>query len=296
MSETIAVIGVGNMGSAFATNLLGAGYEVVVFDIDAEKVAAMVDAGADPGESAASAAAGADVVISSLPTAGAIEAAYFDDGGVFEGATAGTLLIEMSTTLPELSVRLHEAAGDRGLASVDAPVIGIPPVAEAAELVIMVGGATQAFDRAEPILAALGREVHHVGGVGDGHRMKLLNNMVLVGSVGIAAEAFALAAQVGVDREKLFEMVTEGMAGSEIIEAKTRKALDGDADPSDGSPVDNARKDLHYALEMGDSADFLTPITAAIQEHFTLAATTGRGDEDYSVLLTVLEELAGSRA
>lgn len=296
MPETIAVIGVGNMGSAFATNLLGAGYEVVVFDIDAGKVEAMVEAGAEPADSAASAAAGADVVISSLPTAGAIEAAYFDDGGVFDGATAGTLLIEMSTTLPELSVRLHEAANDRGLASVDAPVIGIPPVAEAAELVIMVGGATPAFERAEPVLAALGREVHHVGGVGDGHRMKLLNNMVLVGSVGIAAEAFALAAQVGVDREKLFEMVTEGMAGSEIIEAKTRKALDGDADPSDGSPVDNARKDLHYALEMGDSADFLTPITAAIQEHFTLAATAGRGDEDYSVLLTVLEELAESRA
>ena len=291
MSETIAVIGVGAMGSAYARNLLGAGYAVRVFDVDADRVSSMEGAGAEAATSPAAAAAGADLVVSSLPTAEVIEAAYLDDDGVLEGAEAGTLLVEMSTTRPSTSERIAAHAADRGIGFVDAPVIGMPPVAEAAELVITVGGSAADFERVEPVLWNLGKAVHHVGGVGDGHRVKLLNNMVLLTEYAITAEAFALADTVDVDREVLFDIVTSGVAGSGVIEAKARKALDGDFDPGDGMAVDKVLKDLKYALDMGYETRFTLPIAAAVKEHYTLAVTAGRGDDDYSVLMRVLEEL-----
>lgn len=291
MAESIAVIGVGAMGSAYARNLLGTGYAVRVFDVDADRVSAMEAAGAEAATSPAGAAAGADFVVSSLPTAEVIESAYLDDDGVLEGAEAGALLVEMSTTRPSTSERIAGVAADRGIGFVDAPVIGMPPVAEAAELVITVGGSAADFERVEPVLSNLGKAVHHVGGVGDGHRVKLLNNMVLLTEYAITAEAFALAETVDVDREVLFDIVTSGVAGSEVIEGKARKALDGDFDPGDGMAVDKVLKDLKYALDMGYETRFTLPIAAAVKEHYTLAVTADRGDDDYSVLMRVLEEL-----
>lgn len=293
MIETIGVIGVGNMGSAYARNLVDAGYDVIVYDVVDEKISRAVDGGARRGTSSSDVATQSDAVVSSVPTAEAVETVYFDDGGVLEAADSGTLLLEMSTTRPTLSDAINEAAVELGLEYVDAPVIGLPFVAEAAELVVIMGGTDESVDRAKPILAELGKELHHVGGAGDGHRAKLMNNMVLLAEYAIAAEVFALAGEMGVDREKLLGIITGGMAGSETIEVKVGKALEGDFDTAEGFAVNLARKDLEYALDMSYAADFTTPITAIVNEHYTLAATTGRGDDDYAVTMRVLEDLAG---
>ena len=292
MSERLGFVGVGNMGSRMTRNLLDAGYDVTVFDVDDERVAAMREAGAEAADSPHAVAEAVDVAFTSLPTVEIIEEVYFGDDGLLEGAGEGSLLVEMSTTKPTVSNRIGDAVGDSGVEFVDAPVIGIPPVAAAAELTIMVGGSEAAFDRVRPILTALGESIYHVGDVGDGHKSKLLNNMVLLGQYAVAAESFALAERVDLDQEVLYDVVTSGVAGSDLIEAKVGKALDGDFDAADGSPVDNARKDLKYALDMGYLEDFTMPLTASIEEHFTLAATVGEGDQDYSVLMQVLEDLS----
>ncbi|MFB6130446.1 MAG: NAD(P)-dependent oxidoreductase [Salinigranum sp.] len=291
-NRPLGFVGVGNMGSRMTRNLLDAGYEVTVFDLDDERVEAMTDAGAEAADSARAVAESAETVLSSLPTVEAIESAYLGPEGILAGADDGTLLVEMSTTSPTVTARIAEEVANTGVEFVDAPVIGIPPVAAAAELTIMVGGTEGAFERAEPVLSNLGTSVYHVGEVGSGHKSKLLNNMVLLGQYAIAAEAFALAERVGVSQETLYEVITSGVASSDLIEAKLSKALAGDFDPADGSPADNARKDLKYALDMGYDGHFTMPITASVEEHFGLAQTVGEGEKDYSVLLRVLEDLS----
>lgn len=292
MSQEIGFVGVGNMGSRMARNLLDDGYDVIVFDIDDERLQAMREAGADTATSPREIAERSDIVMSSLPTDEAIETAYLGPDGVLAGVSPGSLLVEMSTANPSITRQIQEALPDPNVALVDAPVIGTPPVAAAANLTIMVGGTESAFDRAAPILETLGESVYHVGGLGSGHESKLLNNMVLLGQYAIAAEAFAMAGQLSVSEETLYEVITSGIASSELIETKVSKALSGNFDPSDGARIDNARKDLKYALEMGNEESHTMPITAVIKEHFTLAAMVGEGNQDYSVLLQVLKDLA----
>jgi len=231
--------------------------------------------------------------MSSLPTADAVRDAYCGPDGVFDGVHEGTLLVESSTARPATAEQLHATARERELAVdiVDAPVIGIPSVAADAGLTVVVGGAPAAYERAEPVLSQLGDTIYHVGEPGTGYTAKLLNNVVLLGQYAIAAEAFALASRVGLSRETLGDVIDSGMGGSEIIATKVQKALDGDFDASDGSPVDTTRKDLKYALDLGYDADVTMALTAAIEERYTLASTAGDGEKDYSVLMRVLEEL-----
>lgn len=292
MSETIGFVGVGTMGSRMTANLLEAGYNVVVFDVDPERVEAMIGLGAESADSPAELATKVDVVMSSLPTADAIESAYLGPDGLIEGVSDETLLIELSTTKPSTTETVSEALSETGATLVDAPVIGVPPVAERAELTIMVGGPQDAYERARPILEVLSETIYHVGGVGDGHRTKLINNALMLTNYAIAAEVLALSEVVGIDQDRMFEIIDSGMGGSDIVTAKWAKAFEEDFDPQDGSPIDNVRKDLTYALDMGYQSDFMMPITAAVEEHYTLASTVGRGGDDYSVLVRVLEDLA----
>lgn len=293
MSETIGFVGVGSMGSRMVGNLLAAGHDVVAFDIDDSKVESVVESGATATESPRAVAEQVDVVMSSLPTAEAIESAYLGNDGVIDGTSRGQLLIELSTTRPSTTERIEAAARERGATLVDAPVIGTPPVAERAELTLLVGGSDEAFDRAKPILSALGTTFWHVGDVGDGHRAKLVNNTVMHGNYVVASEALALAGKIGIDRELMFDIIDSGMGGSGIVRAKMRKAFEGDFDPSDGSPIHNARKDVKYALDLGFESDFVMHVAAAVEENYGLAAAMGDGGMDYSIMVDVLEKLDG---
>jgi 2-hydroxy-3-oxopropionate reductase len=292
MDETIGFVGVGNMGSRMARNLLEAGYDVTVFDLDETRCEAMREAGAGVGDSPRDVAEQSTVVFSSLPTADAIEAAYLGDEGIVAGAGDGHLLVEMSTTKPSTTEKVAAEATANGANMVDAPVIGTPPVAAAAELTLMVGGPDGAFERVEPLLEVLGETVWHVGDVGDGHRSKLVNNALMHGNFVVAAEALALAKHVGLDQQQMFDVIDSGMGGSDIVRAKASKAFEDDFDPEDGSPIDNARKDVKYALELGYESGFSMHVAAAVEEHYNLAATVGEGEKDYSVLMRVLEELS----
>jgi 3-hydroxyisobutyrate dehydrogenase-like beta-hydroxyacid dehydrogenase len=182
-----------------ATNLLDAGYEVIVFDIDRDRIETMVNRGAIQADSPAAVASQAEIVLSSLPTADAIESAYLGSSGMIEGVSADSLLIELSTTKPSTTETVNEAIVEAGAVLIDAPVIGVPPVAERAELTLMVGGPQEAFDRAKPVLEFLGETIYHVGSVGDGHRTKLINNALMLTNYAIAAEVLALAEVVGID-------------------------------------------------------------------------------------------------
>lgn len=280
MTETIGFIGVGRMGSRMATNLLADGYDVVAYDIDDERVEAMVQEGAETARSIQDVADRATVIMTSLPTSEIVGDVYFGEEGLLAAVEEGTMLVEMSTIEASVVERIAEETD--GNEVVDCPVIGPPPEAAAATLTIVAGCSDAAFERVRPILEPLGERIDHVGDVGTGKRIKLANNVMTYGNFAIAAEMIALIEEAGIDQALFFDITSSGAAGSAIVDGKMPKALEGDYEP--GFNVDGARSDLQYALSMKEEADFSAPLASTIAERFTYVAATGHGDKDYTIM------------
>lgn len=202
----IGFLGLGNMGGPMAANLVKAGHTVVGFDPVPAARARLAAAGGTAVETAAEAVRGAEVVISMLPEGRHVRAAYLDPGGVVECAAPGTLLIDCSTIDVATARAVAQAAKERGLAMVDAPVSGGVAGATAGTLTFMVGGDEEAFARAEPILKAMGKAVIHAGPSGNGQAAKICNNLMLGIQMISVCEAMALAERLGLSHQTLFDI------------------------------------------------------------------------------------------
>ncbi|MAO56855.1 MAG: 3-hydroxyisobutyrate dehydrogenase [Rhodospirillaceae bacterium] len=200
----IAFIGVGNMGNPMARNLMAAGHTVTAFDISADFLARVADAGAKTAGSAAEAASGAEVVITMLPAGKHVKDVYL--GGLFDALEPGKLLIDCSTIDVAAAREVHAAAAEKGFPMVDAPVSGGVGGAEAATLTFMVGGADDAVASARPLLEKMGKTIVHCGGAGNGQAAKICNNMMLGIQMASVAEAFVLAEKLGLDAQRLFDV------------------------------------------------------------------------------------------
>ena len=176
---TIAFIGLGNMGAPMALNLLKAGFALRVFDLAAEPLLRLAEAGASVASSPADAVANAEVVITMLPTSKHVRSLYLGDGGVLASAKAGALLIDCSTIAADAARDVAAAAAERGYTMIDAPVSGGTGGATAGTLTFIVGGTADALERARPALSAMGRNIFHAGGSGAGQVAKICNNMLL---------------------------------------------------------------------------------------------------------------------
>jgi 3-hydroxyisobutyrate dehydrogenase len=202
----IGFIGLGNMGLPMAQNLLKAGHQVEGVDVNPVAVAKLKVAGGAGVETAKTAAARADVVITMLPAGKEVHEVYLGSSGIVENANAGTLLIDCSTIDVEPARAVAGAAEQKGLMMLDAPVSGGVGGATAATLTFMVGGSAQAFTRAESILQKMGKTIVHAGGAGNGQAAKICNNMILGVSMIAVSEAFVLAEKLGLDHQKLFDI------------------------------------------------------------------------------------------
>lgn len=205
----IGFVGLGNMGLPMAQNLIKAGHQVAGLDINAAAVERLKAAGGAAGESAAALASGAEIFITMLPSGKEVREIYLGASGVVENANADALLIDCSTIDVETARAVAAQAEKKGLMMLDAPVSGGVAGAEAGTLTFMVGGSTQAFARAEPILKAMGKTVVHAGGSGNGQAAKICNNMILGISMIAVAEAFVLAEKLGLDHQKLFDIASK---------------------------------------------------------------------------------------
>jgi 3-hydroxyisobutyrate dehydrogenase len=206
---TIGFIGVGNMGTPMAGNLLKAGHRLRVHDVAAPRKAALAALGAVVVEGAGEAAAGAEAVITMLPAGAQVAEVYLGAGGLIAAAGPGTLLIDCSTIDVATARRVAAAAKARGLAMLDAPVSGGMAGAEAATLTFMVGGEAAAFEAARPLLSAMGKAVILAGPPGAGQAAKICNNLMLgVSMIGVC-EAFVLAERLGLDRQRLFDIASK---------------------------------------------------------------------------------------
>jgi 2-hydroxy-3-oxopropionate reductase len=293
MSETIGFIGLGVMGAPMAANLLGAGFEVVAWNRSPEPLAALAEKGARPAGGPAEVAADADVLITILSDDAAVRAVLAGEDGAIAAMKPGGLVIDMSTVSPALARELAAAAGERGVAVLDAPVSGGDVGAREGTLSIMVGGEAADVERARSVFAVLGSRVTHVGAAGSGQAVKACNQVLVAVIFAGLSEALVLGSKLGVDPATLLDAVGGGMAGNRIMEVRRDNFLEHDFTP--GFKVDLHHKDLEIALAAAGEADVPLPLTAEVQQMFRQLRAAGHGGEDDSALLRIAEAAAAHR-
>ncbi|MEU8639763.1 2-hydroxy-3-oxopropionate reductase [Amycolatopsis sp. NPDC048633] len=287
----LGFIGLGVMGAPMAAHLVAAGHDVSGFDVNTAAGEKLQAAGGRAAADVADAVAGADVVITMLPNHPQVEAVVLAAGGVLDAAEPGALLIDMSTIRPETSIAVAEAARDKKIRVLDAPVSGGQAGAEQASLSIMVGGSEEDFAAAKPVFEALGKTIVHVGPHGAGQVVKAANQLVVGGIYGLVAEAIVLLEASGVDAAVGLDVLAGGLAGSRILELKRKSMVERQFAP--GFRIDLHHKDMGIALAAARQADVALPLTGLVAQLVAAGRAMGHGSLDHSALLKVVEQLSG---
>jgi 2-hydroxy-3-oxopropionate reductase len=290
MTVTVGFIGLGIMGRPMARNLMQAGNRLIVLDRNPAPVAELTSLGAEVAESPGLLASGSDVVITMLPDTPDVEEVALGPGGVLSGIRPGALYLDMSTVSPMLAERISEAGAAKGAAILDAPVSGGEVGAQKATLSIMVGGEEGAFERALPLLQAMGKNIVHCGGPGAGQIVKACNQILVALTIEGVAEALTLGARAGVDPAKIVQVLGAGLARCGILETRGPRMIAGDFAPGFRSRLHY--KDLRIALAAGQAYQSPLPATAIVHEMFKQMVVSGRGELDHTGLLDLLQEWA----
>lgn len=282
MSLSIAFIGTGVMGRSMAGHLHKAGHKLHVYNRSKDKAQVLIDAGAQWHDSAGDAAAQADVVITMVGFPADVEATYLGRGGVVERAKSGALLIDMTTSSPVLARKIADAAAKRGLSALDAPVSGGDVGAKEARLVIMVGGAADAFARAKPLFELMGKSISLHGGPGAGQHCKMSNQIAV--AVGMVAwcEALAYARKAGLDPAAVQATIAGGAAGSWAMSNLAPRALAENFAP--GFYVKHILKDMRIALESAAELKLDLPGLAVAKKLYDQVAAHGWEDNGTQAL------------
>ena len=288
--KKIGFVGLGIMGKPMAKNLLKAGYELVVFDINQEAVAEVVAAGAVKAENAKEVAAKSEAVITMLPNSPHVKTAVLGENGVLAGAKPGLILIDMSSIAPLAAQEVAAAVAKHGVDMLDAPVSGGEPKAIDGSLSIMVGGKQEIFDRCVELLSKMGKSVVRCGDIGAGNTTKLANQIIVALNIAALSEALVLATKAGVDPELVFNAIRGGLAGSTVMEAKAPMILAGNFKP--GFKIDLHIKDLANAIETGHDVGVPLPLTSSVMEILQALKVDGKGQNDHSGIAMYYEKMA----
>lgn len=283
MTVKVALIGAGAMGGAIGTRLAQTDNQVSVFDLDGEKVAELVAHGAVAAASAAEAAAASDYVITSLNAARIVDISVFGKGGVAEGATPGTLIIDMSSIDPAATKDLAKKAAEKGLRWVDSPLSGGAPKALTGELTLMAGGAADDVADAQNVLKYVASNYTHMGPVGAGQTTKLINQVLCGLNFLAVAEATQLAIDAGVDAAKIPAALRGGRADSAILQEYMPRYVAKDYRRT--GRIDNMVKDLDSAQDLARRTNTAMPMTAICAEVHRLLTAAGLGGEDQAALM-----------
>ncbi|MCC6434180.1 MAG: NAD-binding protein [Acidimicrobiales bacterium] len=293
MSERVAVIGIGIMGEPMARNLRRAGFEVTAFDLDPARMAAVAEVGIDPAPSPGVAAASAGIVLLSLPGVEAVDAVLFGPDGVAAHATAGTVVIDTTTSVPVRAAEQARHLAERGIAMLDAPVSGGRTGAEEATLSIMVGGPSATLERARPVLEALGRRITHLGeAVGAGGYGKLVNQIFVSIHFAAIAEGLTFAQRAGLDVEQLLPALQAGWADSTVLGVKAPQILDRAFDRPIGT-VAVQHKDLRYINDAAAEFGMSLPFSGALLGLYDELVADGKSALDQIALIHLFERAAG---
>ncbi|MFL1377791.1 MULTISPECIES: 2-hydroxy-3-oxopropionate reductase [unclassified Nocardiopsis] len=287
----VAFIGLGIMGLPMAVNLVRAGYTVTGHNLTPERVDALVAEGGLRGGSVAGAIADADAVITMVPDSPDVEALLLGEGGVFENAKPGTLIIDMSTIRPDVSRSVAAAGAERGFRVLDAPVSGGEAGAIEAKLSIMVGGAREDFEAARPLFDVLGTTPVLVGPSGAGQTVKAANQLIVAGNIQLLAEALVFLEAHGVDTEAGLEVLGGGLAGSTVLQRKGKVMRERDFAP--GFRIALHDKDMRIVTDSAHAAGVAIPLGSQVAQYVAALKQQGHGGLDHSALLKIVEQLSG---
>lgn len=288
----IGFVGLGLMGAPMATNLVRAGHDVVVHGRNAETVARLCDEGAHAAASLREVASQVDVLCSCRVTPQHSLDVFLGDDGARGAGAAGMLCIDFATVDPATAQKIGAGLAKRGIGFLDAPVSGGPGGAAAASLSIMVGGSERDFVRARPVLDAVGRNVFHLGDVGNGLAAKLCNNLITGTLHVLIAEAMVLGTRLGLDPAQLYEVLRASSARSNTLERVVpNHFLTGNYEP--GSALSMMIKDLECVTATAKSVGVRMLLPSVAQQCYIEADGLGHGAKDLSAVIMPMEAIAG---
>ncbi|MGZ3581814.1 MAG: NAD(P)-dependent oxidoreductase [Ktedonobacterales bacterium] len=286
----VGFIGMGHMGLAMAHRLLDAGNHLVVYDRTREKAEQLVQRGADVAQSPRELAARCDVVMSCVTDDEALDDVMFGEDGALAGVRKGSMLIDLSSVSPKASRRLHAAAQEKGAAMIDAAVSGSVPQVEQGSLVIFVGGEQETYQQCKPLLEVLGKNIFYMGPSGMGTTMKLVVNTLLGVGMQALAEAIALGGKAGLEKRLLLDVLEQTAVLTPGQKAKLAN-VKREQYPTQFA-LSLMHKDFDLILSEAYAVSTPMPATAVAQHMYTAAAAKGM-DEDFSVMIKFMEQLAG---
>lgn len=289
--QKIGFIGLGIMGKPMAKNLLKAGYQLVVYDINKQPVKELVEAGAEEGLSSKDVAERTDIIITMLPNSPHVKEVILGENGVLEGARQGQIIIDMSSIAPLVSREIAAKAKEKGVEMLDAPVSGGEPKAIDGTLSIMAGGSREVFDKVKDILLCMGSSAVLVGDIGSGNITKLANQIIVALNIAAMSEALVLATKAGVDPEKVYQAIRGGLAGSTVLDAKAPMVLQRNFKP--GFRIELHIKDLMNALDTAHEVGVPTFLTSQVMEIMQALKVDGKEKDDHCGIIQFYEKLAG---
>jgi len=289
--STVGFIGLGIMGKPAAKNLVDAGYDLVVNDVREDPVRNLEEHGAQSRETPAEVAAESDVLISFLPEAKHVREVALGEDGIIQGAHEGLVYIDMSTIGPGTIREVADELGEKGVRTIDAPVSGSEQGAKEAWMRIMIGGDEALVEEHRELFEVMGGQVTRVGEAGAGQVAKVCNNMIAAAEVTSLAEALVFAEKAGISQERLVEAISGGAAQTWALETRAEGMIEGDLEP--GFFGSYMYKDLRIAVGDGEEYGAPIPVTSINHELFKSLEERGRGDLDFSGVITVFEDMAG---
>jgi 2-hydroxy-3-oxopropionate reductase len=290
MKKKVGFIGLGIMGKPMAKNLLKAGFSIVAYDLNKEAIEDVVKAGALAASSSKEAAEKAEVIVTMLPDSPDVKEVILGKDGVLEGIKSGSIVIDMSSINPLVSQEIEKELRKKGVEMLDAPVSGGETGAIQGTLAIMVGGKEKVFNESVEIFKAVGKNIVHVGKIGAGGFVKLVNQIIVAVNIAAVGEAFTLGTKAGLDPQVIHQAIRGGLAGSSVLETKAPMMFARNFKP--GFKIRLHHKDLQNALSTAKDLGVPLPLSSFVQQIILSLMTEGRGEEDHSALATFFEKMA----
>ena len=288
----IGFIGVGIMGKPMAKNLIKAGHQLVVVDINQEPVNELVGLGAEPAKNPSELAGKVKTIITMLPNSPEVKEVTLGENGLIEGVNEGSVLIDMSSIAPRASQEISAALAKKGVEMLDAPVSGGEPKAIEGTIAVMVGGKKEVFDANYDLMMTMAASVVYVGEIGAGNTAKLCNQVVVALNIAAVSEALVLAKKAGVSPDLVYQAIRGGLAGSTVMDAKAPMMMDRNFAP--GFRIDLHIKDLNNVLETSHEVGAPLPLAAQVMEIMQAIKQDGCGVEDHSSILKFYEKISNT--
>jgi 3-hydroxyisobutyrate dehydrogenase-like beta-hydroxyacid dehydrogenase len=291
VNETVGLVGLGNIGGGMCRRMLDQGIDVVGFDVSPTAARAAAGHGASVEPSLAGVAKRALVIVSSLPNPAIVREVYLGSGGLIALAHPGTTLIETSTIDPQTIRDVGRAAAAAGIALLDVALSGEPAQAIKGELVFQVGGPDALIDKHLGVLEVMAKKINRTGGIGSAKTVKLVNNLMSIGNVAVAAEAFVLGVKCGMDPQRLYDILSISGGRSAHFISGFANVIQGDYQP--GFKTSLALKDLKLILDLARDENYATRFAQVIAALYGDAIESGLGEDNFTSVVKLYESMAG---